>query len=545
MRVFLAQLNTTVGAVESNASKVAQGIARARQEGADLVVFPELTLTGYPPKDLLEFPQFVAKNRAALQQISAVTEGIGALVGFVSPGESGEGKGLHNSAALLADGKVVSVHHKTLLPTYDVFDEGRHFDPAPAVQPVAFRGFRLGISICEDCWNDRLYWRRRMYPVDPIESLAEQGIDVLINLSASPFATGKRQLKQDMFTQIAARHRVPLVCVNLVGGNDSLIFDGCSNVFDAEGRIVVQLADFREDGVVVDLRAPAGPIRDAASGEEAEVYEALLLGLRDYLHKCGFKRAIVGLSGGIDSALTATLAAAALGAENVLGVSMPSRYSSQGSLEDARRLAENLCIEYRVIPIEPMYAAFLESMPDLDGGAKPELAVENLQARVRGAILMTLSNKYGSLVLATGNKSELATGYCTLYGDMVGGLAVLGDVPKTLVYRLAHYINERAGCERIPRTTIEKPPSAELRPDQQDTDALPPYETLDPIVAAHVEDRLDADAIVERGYDRETVEIVLGRINRNEYKRLQAPPPLKVTSKAFGYGRRMPIAARY
>jgi len=545
MKIFLAQINTTVGAIEENAAKVRQWIARARTEGADLVVFPELTLTGYPPKDLLEFPWFVEKSRAAVEELAGATKGIAALVGFVSRRESGEGKLLHNSAAFLANGQVVSIHHKTLLPTYDVFDEGRYFDPAPEVQPIGFLGRRLGVSICEDCWNDRLYWQRRLYRVDPIEQLSRQGIEVLINMSASPFAMGKRKIKQEMFAQIAARHRLPLIHVNLIGGNDSLVFDGWSNVFDRNGEIVAQLADFREDGALVDLDQAAGPMRTLASSDEEQVYEALLLGIRDYLGKCGFRRAVIGLSGGIDSAVTAALAAAALGSENVLGVAMPSRYSSPESLDDARQLAENLGIECRVIPIEPIYTACLKSLTELESESEPDLAAENLQARLRGMILMAISNKHGHLVLSTGNKSELATGYCTLYGDMVGGLAALADVPKTLVYRLAHYINERAGRSLIPRSSIEKPPSAELRPGQKDTDSLPPYEILDPIVAAYVEDRLDAEAIIARGFDRETVESVVRRINRNEYKRLQAAPGIKVTSKAFGYGRRMPIAARY
>jgi len=545
MKVFLAQINTTVGAVEENARKVREWTARARNAGADLVVFPELTLTGYPPRDLLEFPSFVEKNLAALEDLRDLPEDIGVVVGFVARQQVGEGKGLHNSAALLAGGRIVSVHHKTLLPTYDVFDEGRYFDPAPRVHPVEFGGRRVGISICEDVWNDKLYWRRRIYPVDPIEKLGEQGLDLLINIAASPFALGKRRIKQGMFAQIARRYGVPLVHVNLVGGNDSLVFDGRSNVFDAEGRIVAQLADFREDGALVDLESPSGPMREVTATDEAEVREALILGIRDYLGKCGFQRAVIGLSGGIDSALTATLAASALGPDNVLGVSMPSRYSSQGSLDDARALAENLGIAYRVVPIETIYSACLEVMPELEGEQGPKLAAENVQARIRGLILMAISNNEGRLVLATGNKSELATGYCTLYGDMVGGLAPLGDVPKTLVYRLARHINETAGRELIPRSTIEKPPSAELRPGQKDTDSLPPYDLLDPVVSAYIEEHISAEEIVERGFDREMVEGIIRRINRNEYKRLQAPPVLKVTSKAFGYGRRMPIAARY
>jgi NAD+ synthetase len=545
MRVFLAQINTLVGAVEENAAKVRQWIARARQERADLVLFPELTLSGYPPKDLVEFPWFAEKNEAAIEALAGATNGMAAIVGFVSRRPTGEGKGYYNSAAVLANGRIVSVHHKTLLPTYDVFDEGRYFDPAPQVRLAEFANLRVGISICEDCWNDRLYWQRRLYPVDPIEQLGHQGMDVLINISASPFAMGKRRIKQEMFAEIATRYRVPVIHVNLVGGNDSLVFDGWSNVFDPSGKIVAQLADFREDGALVTLSPLSGPMREVATSDEDQVYEAVLLGIRDYLGKTGFKRAVVGLSGGIDSALTAALAAAALGPQSVLGVSMPSRYSSQGSLDDARQLAQNLGIEYRVVPIEPVYVSCLENLPELAGESEPDLAAENLQARIRGMILMAISNKHGHLVLSTGNKSELAMGYCTLYGDMVGGLAVLADVPKTLVYRLATFINERAGRDIIPRTSIEKPPSAELRPGQLDTDSLPPYEILDPIVAAYIEDRLDVEAIIARGFDRKTVEEVVRRINQNEYKRLQAAPGIKVTSKAFGYGRRMPIAARY
>jgi NAD+ synthase (glutamine-hydrolysing) len=446
---------------------------------------------------------------------------------------------------LLADGKIASIHHKTLLPTYDVFDEGRHFDPAPSVEPVEFGGRRLGISICEDIWNDQLYWRRRMYARDPIETLVEKGIDVLINLSASPFAVDKRRIRRGMFSRLTKAHGIPLVYVNLVGGNDSILFDGWSNVFDASGNIVTQLADFEEDGALVDIDQPDGPMRETAASDEEQVFGALVLGVRDYLAKTGFRRAAIGLSGGIDSTVVAVLAARALGPENVLGVSMPSPYSSEGSINDARALAENLGIEFRVIPIERIYATALETLPELVGGNEPDLASENLQARIRGMILMAISNKHGHLVLATGNKSELATGYCTLYGDMVGGLAVIGDVPKTLVYRLAEYVNESEGREVIPRSVIEKAPSAELSPGQKDTDSLPPYEILDPIVAAYVEERLEPEAIVRKGFERAMVEDVVRRINQNEYKRMQAPMVLRVTSKAFGYGRRMPVAAKY
>ena len=477
-----------------------------------------------------------------------------AIVGFVHRDDSREGKGLFNAAALCAEGRVRSIHAKTLLPSYDVFDETRYFDAASENRVAEFGGLRLGISICEDIWNDALFsnrsGRRRRYARDPVEDMASQGFDLLVNISASPFTEGKRAVKREMFASAARRYGRPLLSVNLVGGNDSLIFDGWSNVFGPDGEILAQARDFGESLLVWECPPPAksgdapaainGPVEKTSGDEIEAICEALTLGIRDYLGKTGFRSAVVGLSGGIDSAVTAALAARALGPDRVLGVAMPSEYSSQHSLDDAQALAENLGIEYRVIPIRPIYDSYLETMTPHFEGRPFDVTEENLQARVRGNILMALSNKFGSLVLSTGNKSEMAVGYCTLYGDMSGGLAVLSDVPKTMVYDLARFLN-RDG-EKVPQNTIDKPPSAELRPGQFDSDSLPPYDVLDPIIRANVEEGLYTGEIAARGYDRETVDRVLRMIERNEYKRLQAAIGLKITHRAFGYGRRVPVA---
>jgi len=551
MRIALAQINTTVGAIAANAAKAAGAIDRARAAGADLVVLPELTLTGYPPKDLLELPAFVETNLRALDGLAARTSrpgSPGVIVGYVERREGRPGKGLHNAAALIQGGRVLSRHFKSLLPTYDVFDEARHFDPAPSVQLADFEGHRLAITICEDFWNDRLYWRRRIYSTDPVETLAAQRPDLMITISASPYAVGKPRIRAEMYSRATRRYGVPLVHVNLVGGNDNLVFDGRSNVWGADGRLLAEAPAFAEDFLVVDVDAGTTGRRpfdatlapEGSEAEAGEIYAALALGVRDYVGKCGFKRVIVGLSGGIDSSLTATIAADALGPAAVVGVAMPSPFSSAHSLEDAGRLARNLGIEYHVLPITPVYEAFLKTLEPLFAGSGFGLAEENLQARIRGNLLMTLSNKFGLLVLTTGNKSELAVGYCTLYGDMSGGLAVLSDISKTKVYALARWANQ-AG-ERIPRRSLEKPPSAELRPDQLDTDSLPPYPTLDPIIEAYVERHLSAGEIIAGGGEAATVRRVLGMIDRNEYKRQQAAIGLKVTGRAFGSGWRMPIA---
>jgi NAD+ synthase (glutamine-hydrolysing) len=546
MKIALAQINTMVGAISDNAGRIVNALERARDAGADLVVFPELTIPGYPPLDLLDRESFIARNLEALDRVAEATRNLpAAIVGFVRRDGRHEGKGLLNAAALCAEGRIVSVHDKSLLPTYDVFDEMRYFDPALDTRVAVWNGTRIGISICEDIWNDTLYWklqgRRRLYSNDPIESLVSQGAEILVNIAASPFTESKRRFKNEMFAEVARRHRLPLIHVNLVGGNDSLVFEGASNVFDSEGHIVAQARDFAESLLVVDTdNLSNSPMEPVTQEEIAGICEALTLGIRDYVGKCGFKSIVVGLSGGIDSAVTAALAVRALGASNVTGVAMPSEFSSDHSIADAKALAENLGIRFHVVHIRPAYRTMLETMEPLFEERPFNIAEENLQARIRGNILMALSNKFGHLVLSTGNKSEMAVGYCTLYGDMSGGLAVLSDVPKTLVYALAEFLNRSGEC--IPVNTIAKPPSAELRPDQLDSDSLPPYEILDPILRAYIEEGCSKDTIVERGFERPTVERVLRMIDRNEYKRQQAAVGIKITHRAFGYGRRMPIA---
>ena len=542
MKIALAQINPTVGALVANRDRILEYWRRAADAGAELVVFPELALTGYPPKDLLDLPDFVRRNVEALESLAAeMRGGPGVIVGYVHPREpDAAGKPLHNAAALIDDGRIVSRHFKSLLPTYDVFDESRYFEPAPELQIAEFRGRRLAITICEDFWNNALYAPMRRYHRDPVDELAARGVDAMIHIAASPYTVGKRAIKSRMYGSVARRWGVPLVQVNMVGGNDDLIFDGWSNVWDGAGGVAVQAAEFREDLLVCDLAAlPAGrPADDADS--EATIWEALKLGLRDYFAKCGFRRCIIGSSGGIDSALALALATDALGSENVVSVSMPSQFSSDHSRDDAAELARRLGIEHHTIAIEPLYQAFMKQLEPLFAGTPFGLAEENMQSRSRGMLLMSISNKFGWLVLATGNKSELAVGYCTLYGDMAGGLAVLGDLLKTDVYRLARWFNRER--EIIPRSIIEKAPSAELRPNQFDTDSLPPYDVLDPIIEAYIEQHLGAEAIVARGFDEALVRRVLRMIDRAEYKRQQAAMTLKVRSRTFGPGRRMPIA---
>ena len=546
MRIALAQINTTVGAIPENADRIIETMKRAADKGADLVVFPELTITGYPPLDLLDRPSFITHNLEALARVAEASANLpAAIVGYVQRDERREGKGLFNAAALVANGAIVGTQAKTLLPTYDVFDEMRYFDPALETRPIEFGGLRIGLSICEDIWNDALFWgrlsRRRFYEDDPIEDLVAKGVDILINISASPFTEGKRAIKKNLFSNAAKRHALPLVHVNLVGGNDNLIFDGWSNVFGPDGEILVQARDFDESLVCYDHPAATpGEIESITTDNVESICEALTLGTRDYLRKVGFTKAVVGLSGGIDSAVTAALAARAIGPENVLGVAMPSHFSSEHSKSDARQLAESLGIEFRLVPIKDIYDAYLERLQPEFAGRDFDTTEENLQARIRGNILMAFSNKFGHILLSTGNKSEMAVGYCTLYGDMSGGLAVLSDVPKTMVYRIAEFLNRDR--EVIPRNTIDKPPSAELRPDQFDSDSLPDYEILDGIIKAYVEDGCFVDEIVDQGFDESTVRWVVRAIDRNEYKRRQAAIGLKVTHRAFGYGRRMPVA---
>lgn len=543
MKIALAQINTLVGGIAQNVERILRAAEQARQSEAELVAFPEMAITGYPPRDLLDHHSFVDANLDALERVVAWTATPGSpglIVGYVDR-HPDEGKGLHNAAALIDGGKIVSRHYKTLLPTYDVFDEARHFEPAHERHLAEFRGLKIGITICEDLWNDKLYWRRRNYPIDPVEELVGMGAEVLISISASPYHAGKPAMRSEMYAAATRRHKIPLAVTNLVGGNDSLIFDGRSQVWGADGRLIAQARANEEDLVILDVVAGAKGTSDAPKQDiNEEIYGALTLGVRDYVHKCGFKRVLLGLSGGIDSALTAAIAADALGPESVVGVSMPSQFSSQHSRDDARILAENLGIEYHSFAIEPVFERFIQTLDPIFQGTKFGLAEENLQARIRGNLLMTLSNKFGWMVMTTGNKSELAMGYCTLYGDMSGGLAVLSDVFKTRVYELSHWVNRKR--ERIPASSITKPPSAELRPNQLDTDSLPPYEELDPIIEGYVEQHLSSQEIISRGHEEALVRRIIRAIDRNEYKRQQAPVGLKVTGKAFGQGRRMPIA---
>ncbi len=541
MRIALAQINTSMGAIEINCARIASAYDEAARAGAQLVVFPEMAVNGYPPRDLLEQPAFVRQGVEALHGLAARMTGPAAIVGFVRP-NADAGKPLFNSAALIDGGRVVSIHDKTLLPTYDVFDEARHFEPAAEVRLAHWRGLKLAITICEDFWSTALYRPHPLYHRDPVEELGRLGPDLMFNINASPFSVGKRKLKARMYEDAVRKWNAPLVVVNQVGGDDNLIFDGWSNVWSPKGGVLEQAAGFREDLVVWDWeRADGGGGVPADPGEEIEnICDALKLGIADYVSKCGFRRVLVGLSGGIDSALTAALAADALGPENVVGVLMPSRFSSSHSLTDAIALAKNLGLEHHIVEIEPLVQAYLKQLAPLFAGTGFGVAEENLQARARGMLLMALSNKFGWLVLSTGNKSELAVGYCTLYGDMTGGLAVLGDVLKTRVWELARWIN-RDG-ERIPWASIQKPPSAELRENQFDTDSLPPYDRLDPIIQAYVEDYAGAEEIVARGYDEQIVRRVLRMIDNAEYKRQQAALCLKISTKAFGSGRRMPVA---
>jgi NAD+ synthase (glutamine-hydrolysing) len=555
-RIALAQVNTTVGDFDGNAAKIRDRAERARALGASLVVFPELALSGYPPRDLLDVPEFLdraARALAALAEPAGWSRGIAVVLGFPEHVPSAPPPSVYNAAALLEGGRVVAIGRKSLLPTYDVFDETRYFLAAEHSSAASAGGETVGLSICEDIWNDKRFWDRPRYDRDPIAELRAAGSSLILNISASPYSMGKPALRERMLAAAARRHGVGIAYVNQVGGNDALVFDGGSMLVGADGAVLARAPLFEETLLVVgeDGSAPAiereatiaSRGRDAPPGsDDDEVFRALVLGVRDYARKCGFRKAVLGLSGGIDSALTACIAAEALGTDHVLGVGMPSRYSSDHSREDARALAANLGIPFREIPIEPMHAAFEAQLERSLGHPLCDLAAQNVQARIRGQILMAISNDDGSLCLSTGNKSELAVGYCTLYGDMAGGLAVIGDLPKTLVYRVARAANRRAGRALIPERTFTKPPSAELRPGQVDQDSLPPYDVLDDILAAYIEDRQPVEAIVARGHPREVVLRVLRMVVTSEYKRRQAAPVLKVTAKAFGEGRRLPIA---
>ena len=543
MKIALGQINPTVGDFSGNAKKIIDFAQRARSAGAGLILFPELSVCGYPPRDLVERPAFVAKNRETVERIAVETNGIAVICGLVTPAHAETGKSVMNSAALLRDGKLAFLQSKMLLPTYDVFDEMRNFAPARQQELFDFCGNRMALTICEDAWNDKHFWNKRLYGFDPVEALVRSGGNFVLNISASPFWLGKRELRRDMLATIARTDKVPVVMVNQVGGNDSLLFDGSSLVFNREGEVIAQGKSFEEDIVYFDSAPLEGEMHEQIEGEEASAYAALVLGTRDYVRKCGFGKVIVGLSGGIDSALTAAIATDAMGAENVVGVGMPGPFSSQGSIDDARALAKNLGIRFELLPITDICKSYLNTLQGVFAGLKEDVTEENIQARTRGSLLMALSNKFNAIVLSTGNKSEIAVGYCTLYGDMVGGLAVISDVPKTMVYRISRYVNTRRPI--IPQSSLDKPPSAELRPDQKDSDTLPPYDVLDAILEDYVEDSRSAAEIAKsRGFDLDLVKRVTRMVDRAEYKRQQAAPGIKISAKAFGYGRRFPIAAK-
>jgi NAD+ synthetase len=552
MRIALAQINPTVGDIGGNCRKAVEFLERAKTQGAELIVFPELSVIGYPPKDLLLKPQFIEDNLRGVQWIAEHVKGIDAVVGYAERNADPVGRPLRNAVALLREGKAVSRHFKTLLPTYDVFDESRYFEPGAVDEKenlVQLGDVVGGLSICEDLWNDERLIPRRLYHRNPIADLHYAGAQIMINTSASPFVVGKHEFRLKLFSDQVRQFGQPLVYVNQVGGNDELVFDGNSVVFDSGGNVIAQAKDFEEDLLVVDVAigqrgGTAGPMNRQSEGIES-IYRALVLGLRDYVRKCGFKTVVVGLSGGVDSAVTAALAAAALGKDKIVGVSMPSRFSSDHSVSDARALAENLGIEFHIVPIRELHDAYEQTLGPAFAGRSADVTEENLQARIRGALLMAFSNKFNHLLLTTGNKSEIAVGYCTLYGDMCGGLAVISDVPKTTIWELSRWINRKAGRALIPQASIDKVPSAELRPNQTDQDSLPPYEVLDAILFRYVEEEKGAAEIIAEGFERETVLRVIRLIDRSEYKRRQAAPGLKVTSRAFGFGRRMPIAQNY
>jgi NAD+ synthase (glutamine-hydrolysing) len=543
MKLALLQLNPTVGDLTGNADLIASAVRRVNAD-VDLAVTSELALLGYPPRDLLLNEDFIKRSWDVLEGLAQELKGaVPVLVGLAEPNPADVGRPLFNSAALLRQGNVVRTFHKTLLPTYDVFDEDRYFEPACKPQILEIGEARLGISICEDIWNDRDFWRRRRYHTDPIEELVKSGVKAVINLSASPFTAGKQIHREAMLASMARKYEVPFVYVNQVGGNDDLVFDGRSCAFGSDGRLFARGKGFVEDIVTVDLESMSGQVAQDDFAPESEIWRALVLGTRDYVRKCGFRSVLLGLSGGIDSALTAAIAAEALGPENVLGVLMPSPYSSTGSVEDSAVLANNLGIKTITIAIADIMKSFDSGLAEAFRNREKDVTEENIQARIRGNLLMALSNKYGSVLLTTGNKSELAVGYCTIYGDMSGGLAVISDVPKTFVYRIARWLNAKRNI--IPATILTKAPSAELRPCQADQDTLPPYDALDAILQKHIEQHQSAEEIIAQGFDADTVKRVLRLVEAAEFKRKQAAPGLKVTDRAFGSGWRMPIACRH
>jgi len=545
MKIALAQFNPTVGDFAGNSARILSLAAQAQQRGAELAVFSELCLCGYLPQDLLERPAFIDRNHKELKELAAKIA-LPSIVGYAGRVKNGNGTGKHiaNKAALICGGRVVFEQSKMLLPTYDVFDESRYFQPAEQQFVYGFGGEQLGITICEDVWNDKNFWANCRYDRDPVTEIIGQGTTVLVNISASPYTIDKRSLRFEMLRSIAINHRRPVIYVNQVGGDDSLIFDGASMAVTADGRVGAQALAFQEDLVLFDTATGQGEIHAQPHEEIAYAYRALVTGTYDYVQKCGFKKVLIGLSGGIDSAVVAAIAVAALGAENVLGVSMPGPYSSEGSKADAAALAKNLGFQLVTVPVTEVFGAYLRTLAPVFANRPANVAEENIQARIRGNYLMALSNKFGSVVLSTGNKSEIAVGYCTLYGDMAGGLAVISDVPKLMVYELARWINRER--ELIPRSTIEKPPSAELRPNQKDEDSLPPYDVLDRILKAYIEDLRSPQEISDHyGFDLKLVRDIAILVDRSEYKRKQAAPGLKITSRAFGFGRPFPIAQKF
>ena len=542
MKIGILQLNSTIGDYENNRTKLLAAYEKAVQLGAEFVIAPELFLCGYPPRDLLLRPDFIEANLNALAKTAAETGPVPLCLGYVDRNPSRPGRPLANSAAVLQNGKIVWRQNKSLLPTYDVFDEDRYFEPAKNTAPFVFNGRKLGITICEDIWNDEDFWPERRYGCDPVKDLVSQGADMIVNISASPWCVGKEKTRLAMLQRVARDERVPLVQVNSIGANDELIFDGHSVALNRKGETLALGRSFAEDVFVVDV--DSAPVQNISwPAKEEQLFRALSLGIGDYVRKCGFKSVVLGLSGGIDSAITAVLAVDALGADKVMGVSMPARYSSTGSLTDAELLAKNLGIRYEVIAIEPPFKAMEGQLGKVFAGTKPNEAEENIQSRLRGVTLMALSNKFGSLVLTTGNKSEMAVGYCTLYGDMCGALAVIADVFKTEVYDVSRWINRDRVI--IPTDSITKPPSAELRPDQTDQDSLPPYDVLDAILQHYVVEHLGKDEIIKRGFAPAVVNDVINKVTFTEYKRRQAAPGLKVSSRAFGMGRRIPVAQRF
>ena len=547
MVIGLLQLNSTIGDFAANRQKLLAGYEKAVALGAEFILAPELFLCGYPPRDLLLRDDFVDANLAVLNETAKKIGAIPLCVGHVGRNSEKPGRALRNSAAVLQNGKIIWRTHKSLLPTYDVFDEDRYFEPANKIEPFVFNGRKLGLTICEDIWNDEDFWPERLYRRDPTKELISQGAEMILNISASPWHVGKEKTRLEMLQRVARDEKIPLAQVNLVGANDELIFDGHSVAIDSRGKVIAMGKSFVEEIFVVDLkpetRSQKPEARIEFSSREAQIFSALSLGIRDYVRKCGFKSVIVGLSGGIDSALVAVLAADALGAENVLGVAMPARYSSSGSLTDAEALAKNLGIRCEVFPIEPVFNSVEKQLEKAFANFKPNEAEENVQSRLRGVTLMALSNKFGALVLTTGNKSEMAVGYCTLYGDMNGALAPIADVLKTDIYKIARWVNREKIV--IPENSISKPPSAELRPNQTDQDSLPPYETLDAILDLYVVKNLSAAEIISNGFDAAVVNDVVNKINFSEYKRRQAAPALKISPRAFGMGRRIPIAQRF